>query len=156
MESKYYLAVEINPNNYFPINLKDISLANYDINYDLESIDNFTVKYSINEIKEAINKANILSVNDTMPLVVIYYEKNVVRKTDVLTKEYIYDMTQFIKTNFNNKDFINKIYNFLNNKLKVEDSNLKKPTDYLEYIKTINNLPYNIKRKLYFYLYGML
>ncbi len=153
MENKYYLAVEIKPNNYFPINLGELSIAKDVVNYDILSLDNFTLKFREEEIRKAIIDDNLLDIDDKMPLVVIYYEKNDVRKTDVLTKDKLYDLKGFIKDNFNDKNFRNKIYNFLNNKVDGELDGLKNPVNEEEYMRVINSLPYMVRRKLYFYLY---
>ncbi len=152
MENKYYLAVVTKPNNYFPINLGDLSIANNYNTDDLALIDKFTLQYREQEIKEAIRDANLLEIKDDMPLVVIYYEKKVVRAIPALTKDIDFDMWQVIKENFLDKNFKNKIFNFLNNKIDTLD-NLKRADNLNDFIKIISELPYIIQRKLYFYLY---
>ena len=88
-----------------------------------------------------------------MPVVVIYYEKNVIRTMPALTKNINFDMWQYIKDNYNDKNFKNKIYNFLNNKIEEDISNLKEANNLKEFVTIITKLPYIIQRKLYFYLY---
>ncbi len=154
MENKYYIAVEIKPNNYFPINLKELSIAKGFNSYDIEELDSFTLNYTEEEIKNAIIEDNLLTIDNSMSLVVIYYEKNVIRKTDVLTKDKLYDLNKYIKDNFNNKVFINKIYNFLNNKVSEDLDILKNPLNIEEYMRVIDKLSYVVRRKLYFYLNG--
>lgn len=99
MENKYYLAVEVKPKSYFPINLLDLSIANHFTTTSLEEIDAFTLKFTKKEIMNSIKEANLLDVNDEMPLVVIYYENKYTRKIDALTKDYNYDMWGYLKKN---------------------------------------------------------
>ena len=120
MENKYYLAVEVKPKNYFPIDLFNLKIANSFTSTNLDEIDAFTQKFTKKEIMNAIKEANLLEVEDTMPLVVIYYEKKNTRKIDALTKDNYYDMWQLLNTNYSNKVFVNKIVNFLNNKIDIQ------------------------------------
>ena len=71
MENKYYLAVEVKPKNYFPIDLFNLKIANSFTSTNLDEIDAFTQKFTKKEIMNAIKEANLLEVEDTMPLVVI-------------------------------------------------------------------------------------
>ena len=79
-------------------------------------------------------------------------KKKVVRTIPALTKDIDFDMWQVIKENFLDKNFKNKIFNFLNNKIDTLDR-LKRADNLNEFIKIISELPYIIQRKLYFYLY---
>jgi len=89
-----------------------------------------------------------------MPLVVIYNEKGAMRKIKSLTKDNSFDMWQHLQTNFNDKNFKSKVYNFLANKIdEYTLLNIKNAETPKEYIYAINEMPYNIERKLYFYLY---
>ena len=154
MENKYYLAVEVKPRNYFPIDLFNLKIANSFTSTNLDEIDAFTQKFTKKEIMDAIKEANLLEVEDTMPLVVIYYEKKNTRKMDALTKDNYYDMWQLLNTNYANKVFINKIVNFLNNKIDVQAFNkIKNSENRNEFLSSIGLLPYIIQRKLYLYLY---
>ncbi len=154
MEKDFYLAVEVTPNNYFPVNLLDLNISNGFNSVKLEEIDNFTLRYTKEEILNAIKSANMLDVNNDMPLVVIYNEKDGVRKSMALTKDINFDMWTYIKDNYHDKAFINKVYNFLRNKVSVNVANSLKQTNNLEqYINTISSLDYLLQRKLYFYLY---
>ena len=151
MENKYNLAIVTKPKNYFPINLQDLKISNNFNTNKLDELDNFTLKYTEKEIKEAIKEANLLDVQDNMPLKVIYYEKNEIRTMPALTKDITFDMWKVIKDNFLDKNFKNQIFNFLNNKVAV--NNLKEAQTLRDYINIITALPYDIQRKLYFYLY---
>ena len=102
MDSKYYLAIETKPKNYFPINLSNLNLANNRSTTELEKIDAFTLQYTKSEIFEAIKEANLLDINDSMSLIVIYNEKNMIRKINALTKDISFDMWADIKLNYNN------------------------------------------------------
>ncbi len=153
MENKYFLAVIPKPNNYFPINLLDLKISKGYNTQVLEELDKFTLKYSLEELKEAIREANLLEVLDSAKIVVIYYEKEDIRSIPVLTKDINFDMWVDIKNNFLDKNYLNRIYNFLSNKMKLNVSELKDIRDIGEYIDFITRLPYIVQRKLYFYLY---
>lgn len=153
MENKYYLAVETKPNNYFPINLLDIKLFNK-ASTKIEEIDSLTLKYTKKEIIDAIKEANLLEIDYDMPLVIVYIEKNKTRKAEALTKDNNFDMWQNLKDNYEDKNYCNKIINFLNNKVPEETINfLKNSKGKINFLKIISEIPYFIERKLYFYLY---
>ncbi|MCM1053578.1 MAG: hypothetical protein NC483_06370 [Ruminococcus sp.] len=154
MEDKYYLAVETKPNSYFPINLGDLSITNGFASHKLEEIDKFTLNFTKNEIIKAIKDGNILDVLENMNLVIIYNEKEKTRKVPVLTKDINFDMWKFLKDNYNDKLILNKIHNFLQNKIGEDKfKNLKNTDNCNDFVSIINTLPYDIERKLYFYLY---
>lgn len=154
MEDKYYLAIETKPKNFFPINLADLNIAKNFITWKLEELDNFTLKFTEEEIIKSIREANLLDITENMAVVVIYYEKNVVRKAEVLTKEKYYDMWAYLKDNYQNKNLLNKIYNFLNNKVDSEIlTKLKNNSNVNDFLNTLMKLQYSVQRKLYFYLY---
>jgi hypothetical protein len=153
MENKYYLAIETKPNNYFPLNLLDIKLFNKTPN-KIEEIDSLTLKYTKREIMEAIKEANLLEIDYDMPLVIIYVEKEKTRKVEALTKDNSFDMWESLKENYQDKNYCNKIINFLNNKISDDTLNiLKNNKGQEEFLKIISELPYFTERKLYFYLY---
>ena len=154
MENQYYLAVEVKPKNYFPINLLDLKIANHFITTDLEKLDAFTLQFSKKEILDSIREANLLEVRDSMPLVVIYYENKNTRKVQALTKDYNYDMWGLLKEKYRDKIFLNKVVNFLNKK--IDEGTLQKiknSKDLNTFLSLIGYLPYLVQRKLYFYLY---
>lgn len=154
MEKKYYLAIETMPRSYFPINLSDLKIADNFTTTKLEELDNFTLKFTKDEIIAAVKMANLLEIKNNMPLIIIYHEKNVVRKMEVLTKDISFDMWEYLKETLDNKTIQNKIHNFLQNKISKETlDNLKNIKDYKELINIISNMPYEVERKLYFYLY---
>ena len=125
MENKYYLAIETKPNNYFPLNLLDIKLFNKTSN-KIEEIDSLTLKYTKREIMEAIKEANLLEIDYDMPLVIIYVEKEKTRKVEALTKDNSFDMWESLKENYQDKNYCNKIINFLNNKISDDTLNILK------------------------------
>ncbi len=154
MENKYYLAVETKPKNYFPINLLDVSIFNKQNPTSLSQIDALTKEFTKNEILSAIKEANIIEIEDNMPLVVIYYEKKDIRKIPALTSDKYYDMWALLKENYEDKTFINKIDNFFKNKINEEEYlKIKNSTNLQEFLLSISNLNYETNRKLYFYLY---
>ena len=155
MENKYYLAIEEKPNNYFPIDLRNLKIFHNRMTTSLEEIDALTLNFTKQEILEAIKEANLLDIQKTMPLVVIYYENKYTRKIEALTKEKKYDMWKLLDEKYQDKVFVNKIVNFLNHK--IDDTKLEKlkvSRDKEEFLQVLGNLPYFMQRKLYLYLYG--
>ena len=55
----YYLALEQRPGDYKIIDINSLNLVNYYISNSLNAIDNFTVRFSTDDIKNAIKKSNI-------------------------------------------------------------------------------------------------
>ncbi len=154
MEIKYYLAIETKPNNYFPIDLVNLNISHNFNTTKLAELDNFTSKFTKEEIINSIKLANLLDVKDNMPLVIIYNEKGAMRKAPVLTKDNNFDMWNHLRNNFTNKIFINKVYNFLSNKIdEYTLAHIKNAQNSEEFIYAITEMPYNMERKLYFYLY---
>ena len=154
MGNKYYLAIETKPKNYFPLNLTDLKIANNFNTYKLEELDAFTLKFTKQEIIDSIKEANLLEINDSMPLVVIYNEKNSIRKIDALTKDINFNLWNDLKDNYDNKAYLNKIFNFLNNKIAPEDLyKIKSSHNLNAFLANIGALSYPIERKLYLYLY---
>lgn len=154
MENKYYLAVEIKPKNYFPINLLDLNVKNSITTNKLEELDKFTLEYTKEEIMNLIKDANVAELEYDTPLIIIYYEKNDVRKIPVLTKDLKFDIWDYLRENYQNKLVLNKIDNFLKNRLDEKTFNeIKSSKNIDEYLINISNIPYEEVRKLYFYLY---
>lgn len=154
MENKYYLAVEVKPKNYFPINLLDLKIANHFTTTSLEELDSFTLKFTKKEIMDSIKEANLLDVREDMSLVVIYYENKNTRKIEAFTKDYYYNMWDLLKNKYTDKVFMNKVINFLNKKITEEELNkIKNSHTLTDFLNSIGYLPYLVQRKLYFYLY---
>lgn len=154
MENKYYLAVEVKPRNYFPLNLNDLKIANHITISSLEELDAFTLKFTKEEIITSIKEANLLEVDNSMPLVVIYYENKNTRKIEALTKDNNYDMWLLLKTKFSDKAFLNKVVNFLRSKIDIKKLEaIKGSSDATVFLQNISTLPYLVQRKLYLYLY---
>lgn len=154
MENKYYLAVEVKPKNYFPINLLDLKMANHFTTTSLEELDSFTLKFTKKEIMDSIKEANLLDVREDMSLVVIYYENKNTRKIEAFTKDYYYNMWDLLKNKYTDKVFMNKVINFLNKKITEEELNkIKNSHTLTDFLNSIGYLPYLVQRKLYFYLY---
>ena len=154
MENKYYLAVEVKPKNYFPINLLDLKIANHFTTTSLKELNSFTLKFTKKEIMDSIKEANLLDVKEDMPLVVIYYENKNTRKIEAFTKDYYYNMWDLLKNKYTDKVFMNKVINFLNKKITEEELNkIKNSHTLTDFLNSIGYLPYLVQRKLYFYLY---
>lgn len=154
VENKYYLAIELRPNNYFPIQLFDLKIARGLSIHSLEELDAFTLRFTKKEIMDAVREANLLEVNDDMSLVVIYYENKNTRKMEALTKDYNYDMWGLLKENYHNKVFLNKIVNFLNKKIDASLlDRIKNSQREDDFFRSLGELSYLMQRKLYFYLY---
>jgi len=154
MEDKFYIAIEKQPHNYFPIDLLDINLSGVFPTTALAELDSIMLNHSQKEIIKAIKDANLLEINDDMPLVIIYYEKQVIRKIPILTRDIKFDMWEYLKIHYNDKIFLNKIVNFFQNKISKEELEILKSQNNLEeFLLFISKLSYLNQRKLYFYLY---
>ena len=135
-------------------NLLDLKISGGFTSTNLEELDAFTLKFTKKQIMDAVKEANLLDVNENMPLVVIYYENKYTRKIEAFTKDYNYDMWKLLNDEYGNKVFLNKIINFLNHKVDKEIvDKLKNVQDKNEFLKILGTLPYFVQRKLYFYLY---
>ncbi len=155
MDNKYYLAIETKPNNYFPINLLDVKIFNGTTSDNLETLDRLTLNFTKEEIMTSIKEANLLEIDMDMPLIVIYYEKDKKRKINALTKDYSFDMWDNMSRNYDNKNYVNKIINFLTNNISEEEINkIKSVSNKQEFLLEISKLEYKVQRKLYFYLYA--
>lgn len=155
MDNKYYLAIETKPNNYFPIDLLDVKIFNGVTSDNLETLDRLTLNFTKEEIMTSIKEANLLEIDMDMPLIVIYYEKDKKRKINALTKDCSFDMWDNISKNYDNKNYVNKIINFLTNNITEEEINkLKNTSNKQEFLLEISKLEYKVQRKLYFYLYA--
>ena len=150
MVDKYFLAVKTRPNNYFPLNLEELKKVYLT---SLEELDNFTLQYTLEDIKKFITTNNLLELTENMKLVVIYYEKNEIREMPVLSQDIKFNMWQYLNDNAQNKRVINMIYNFLKNKTDYDLTPLKNADEGFSLSKFVSNLPYILQRKLYFYLY---
>ena len=122
--------------------------------YTKEELDAFTLKFTKQEIIEAIKEDNLLDIAEPVNLFVIYYENKYTRKIDVLTKDRFYDMWKLLKEKYLDKAFVNKVVNFIRNK--VDESmvlNIKNSETANEFLNNIGKLSYLMQRKLYLYLY---
>lgn len=155
MDNKYYLAIETKPNNYFPINLLDVKIFNGTTSDNLETLDRLTLNFTKEEIMTSIKEANLLEIDMDMPLIIIYYEKDKKRKINALTKDYSFDMWDNMSRNYDNKNYVNKIINFLTNNISEEEINkIKSVSNKQDFLLEISKLEYKVQRKLYFYLYA--
>ena len=132
----FFLAIKRRNNDYLPLEWNLTSLYNGEDLSTLEGIDSFTSRINEAELINAILNKNMVDVDDKFKeFVIIFKEKGVVRElsdgvcfdknADFLKKSIIHG---FLYDKRNDKQVINKIYNFLNNK------NGDQPLEELKYI----------------------
>lgn len=166
-----YLAFEERPNSYIPIDLSNLEIfRGKRLDGSIKSLDEFTMKFSEEELIDAIKKSNTVVLdNYDVPLVVVY--KN--HPLPLITNQNIsaLNMTDIFNEALENKSLANKLKNKIQSIIKKYMSNyiseegiqvlLKnfqiaistKNYNYLMYI--FNNLSYEGQRELAFYFYEM-
>lgn len=168
---KYLLVVKRGKNDYVPIDWHILKSYNNENLNTLEGIDEFTTKHDkLSLINEIVNN-NILTLNDLFQeFAIIYPEKGKNRqlKEGVIfqdKKEYlnINNVISIIINNVNDKQFINNLSNLCKDEnIKVQEFKyiLKNIEIFREKglnaiiaaISKFEEIPYDIRRKLSFYI----
>lgn len=166
-----YLAFEERPHSYVPIDLSDLEIFKGCIlDGTLKSLDNFTSRFSEEEIRESIKKSNtIMLENYDVPMVIV--SKN--HPLPLITNQNVadLDMTNIFNEALDNKDLANKLKNKIQSIMRKNMSNYiseegiqtlfksfqvainTRNSSYLTYI--FNNLSYEGQRELAFYFYDI-
>lgn len=166
-----YLAFEERPNSYIPIDLSNLEIfRGKKLDGTIKSLDEFTMKFSEEELVDAIKRSNTVVLdNYDVPLVIVY--KN--HSLPLITNQNInaLDMADIFHEALENKELANKLKNKIQSIMKKYMSNYiseegiqiliknfqvainNKNYNYLMYI--FNNLSYEGQRELAFYFYEM-
>ena len=166
-----YLAFEERPNSYIPIDLSNLEIfRGKKLDGTIKSLDEFTMKFSEEELVDAIKRSNTVVLdNYDVPLVIVY--KN--HPLPLITNQNInaLDMADIFHEALENKELANKLKNKIQSIMKKYMSNYiseegiqiliknfqvainNKNYNYLMYI--FNNLSYEGQRELAFYFYEM-
>lgn len=166
-----YLAFEERPNSYVPIDLSNLEIfRGKKLDGTIKSLDEFTMKFSEEELIDAIKRSNTVVLdNYDVPLVIVY--KN--HPLPLITNQNInaLDMADIFHEALENKELANKLKNKIQNIMKkcmlnyISEEGIQKLTksfqvaintknyNYLMYI--FNNLSYEGQRELAFYFYEM-
>lgn len=166
-----YLAFEERPNSYIPIDLSNLEIfRGKKLDGTIKSLDEFTMKFSEEELVDAIKRSNTVVLdNYDVPLVIVY--KN--HPLPLITNQNInaLDMADIFHEALENKELANKLKNKIQNIMKkcmlnyISEEGIQKLTksfqvaintknyNYLMYI--FNNLSYEGQRELAFYFYEM-
>ena len=157
----YYLVLEKRLGDYNIIDINKLDIAEFYVTTDLSAIDNFTTKFSVEEIKKAISRSNITHesyLNGNLKIVsdakhnlkVITKEeyiliKNWQTKEEVINqdlKNKIYGIyKKIIENTFSDKSFIKGMLDRFNNELKNNNKQ--------EIFMILEELPYNKIRPIY-------
>lgn len=154
------LVIEKRHNDFEYINLQSLNIfdnANYS---SLETFDNLIIKFSEEDLRNAIITANIV-VNNDVVLASPLYVKYGNFKLPVMTKEVVssLNLPKFILDNIKNKRYANIFYNkltsILDNDLVLKE--LKTPLDqgdFKGFMSVFSKLDYVNIREFYFYIYN--
>ena len=132
MFMNYFLVLEKRPKDFMPININIIARDNSHIYSSLQNIDEFTRKYTSDEIKDMIKENNLV------------------------TDDYLEGMDTFLLDNIKNKQIMNK---FVNIYLKYTSDNINELKEAIKnghiniILQILFNLDYETIRNIYFYLY---
>lgn len=121
-KDSYFLAIKRRNNDYLPLEWNLTSFYNNEDMQTLDGIDSFTKKISPTELILDILEKNIVDINENfVDFVILFKEKGVIREllggacfsdgASFLNANTIY---KIIYENRHDKQFINKIYNYLN------------------------------------------
>ena len=150
----YFLVLEKRPKDFMPIN---ISILSKDDNYNyssLQSIDEFTRRYTEEEIRDIIKENNIVT-DDYLNGTLCVINENKYRYK-LFTKDINMSMDTFLIKNIKNKQIMNK---FVNIYIKYSNDNtalLKEAikNEQLDVIlQLLFSLDYEKIRGIYFYLF---
>lgn len=160
---KFYLVLQKRLGDYNVITIEHLDIYTGEIISNLASIDSFTCKYSEDEIKASIERANIVEKSYlTGSLRVISEYKH---NFEILTKETFERIYEFKNSLISDKQLLNSIYNIYKNNIEsvLQDKDMIKrflkmfkdslyKNDFNKSMELIEQLPYLKARNIYFYI----
>ena len=135
------LALKFNNNDYYPLYSEylDIATDGNDF-FSLEGIDNFTAKFTKDEIIDSVRRSNIIANEELLnncELVIIYTENEKTREFKVYTNDDIdylnFESMEYLLRNVSNKNTLNRLNNHFINKTYL-------PKDIIEFAEILNNI----------------
>ncbi len=152
----YTLVLEKRPNDFMPIDI-NLLVNNIGMNdfYQIEKIDEFTKKYTKDEIYDLIKRANVVTedyLNGKLEII-----NNKKYRFPILTKDINWSIDDFFKKYINDKQVMNKFINiyqkYSNNNIETLKEAIKEH-DINIILKILFSLTYINVRNIYFYLYN--
>ena len=151
---KYMLVIKRKHNDYLPLEWNLLKSYNGDDLTTLEGIDNFTKGRSKAELIEEILEENMVDGNEFFQeFSIIYFENNRYRELkdgpifnlecNALDSEYIVNM---LSQNFSNKNFLNDIYNM------VDENSSNEFIEFVFVIKNISFIDETVLKRILFLL----
>jgi len=157
------IALKIEEYGYYPLTTSFLDICDKPTLATLEDIDEFTKKFTEDEIIESAKKSGIIvPENKKIKLVIFYIQNKTKKECKEYTKDDIefleFDVLDFFKDNISNKDVTNQLKNFFECKNYI-------PEDLTEFVLNINtvsiiqilhgyaNLSYYSRRLLKEYIY---
>lgn len=150
--SNYYLVLEYRHGDFMPIDINLLNKSNINFN-EIKSIDNFTKKYSKEEIIDLIKENNLVPKEYLNGDLLIINDKKY--RYQLLTKNDSFALDTFIIDNISNKVVMNKLVNIYQKYTKENIDLLKKTINSQNIKDTLDvllSLDYEILRNIYVYL----
>lgn len=121
---------------YYPLQASFLDICDKQTLSTLEEIDEFTSKFTEEEIIESARRSNIVfPASENIKLIITYLDNSKIREYKVYTKNDIefleFDVLEFLKGNISNKNVINQLKNFFECKKYI-------PGDLMEFIVNIS------------------
>ncbi len=163
MEEKinYFLALEKMPGNYMIIDINRLDICQIPVNYDISQIDAFTKNFTEEEIKESVERSNMMVSPDYLSgtLKIVSNKKH---NLEVFTKDKAQSIVEMQLLNDLEHDLKHKLYDAYKNVVdklfkssdfsKILLEELKKALDEnnkAKIFKIIEELPYDKARTIY-------
>ncbi len=158
MERNYHIILEKNnrPGDYARI---DIHTLTKDLIFDdtLKIIDEFTEKYSYNDLLNLIIKSNTVTEDYLSDSTLKIIQGDTKYKLDIITNETKenFNLVEFIYNNISNKEIMNNLFNKINSLDESKSKKLKsilEEENVFEVVLLIQTMNYFNKRRLELYI----
>ena len=157
---EYYLVLEKRPGDYNLVDINKLDICNFYVANTISAIDNFTLNFSEDEIKESIKRSNMVQLDYLEGQLKIVSDAK--HNLKIITKDIFAKVLEFQNDKEFNRDLKNKIFgsykkviekvfsdsNFINGLL-TRFKNILKTNDKIEMFKIIEELPYDKSREIY-------
>lgn len=166
-EINFYLVIQKRPGEYIYIDINSLDISDGTVQKDLKSIDYFTSKYSLQELRDSVIRSNMVDLDGELRIVsdarrrhnLPVYTRDIyndlfpivtgVNEMDHVLKGRIHDaFYNVVKNIFDDEGFIKNILKRFKEAL---DNNCIN-----EVFNLINELPYDKARNIYFVIYRVI